>query len=117
MLTKMRDWTPPEDWLRITTIDAHTGGEPFRIITGGLPDVGAVPGMADSVEVFDTTLRDGAQFEGISLTVEDKLRVAEQLDWLESVLSKADAANEKVVLFCHFQTRRRWKPCSGHWNK
>ena len=35
-----------------------------------------------SVEIFDTTLRDGAQFEGISLTVEDKLRVAEQLDWL-----------------------------------
>ena len=31
---------------------------------------------------FDTTLRDGAQFEGISLTVEDKLKVAEQLDWL-----------------------------------
>ena len=41
----------------------------------GLPLPGAV-------EVFDTTLRDGAQFEGISLTVEDKLRVAEQLDWL-----------------------------------
>lgn len=35
-----------------------------------------------AVEIFDTTLRDGAQFEGISLTVEDKLRVAEQLDWL-----------------------------------
>jgi 2-isopropylmalate synthase len=35
-----------------------------------------------AVEVFDTTLRDGAQFEGISLTVDDKLRVAEQLDWL-----------------------------------
>ena len=35
-----------------------------------------------SVEIFDTTLRDGAQFEGISLTVEDKLRIAEQLDWL-----------------------------------
>jgi 2-isopropylmalate synthase len=35
-----------------------------------------------SVEIFDTTLRDGSQFEGISLTVEDKLRVAEQLDWL-----------------------------------
>jgi 2-isopropylmalate synthase len=32
--------------------------------------------------VFDTTLRDGAQFEGISLTVEDKLHIAEQLDWL-----------------------------------
>ena len=35
-----------------------------------------------AVEIFDTTLRDGAQFEGISLSVEDKLRVAEQLDWL-----------------------------------
>src|SRR6476620_3197117 len=35
-----------------------------------------------SVEVYDTTLRDGSQLEGISLTVEDKLRIAEQLDWL-----------------------------------
>jgi 2-isopropylmalate synthase len=35
-----------------------------------------------AVDIFDTTLRDGAQFEGISLTVEDKLKVAEQLDWL-----------------------------------
>ena len=38
--------------------------------------------MPAAVEIFDTTLRDGAQFEGISLSVEDKLRVAEQLDWL-----------------------------------
>ncbi|MFN7151634.1 MAG: citramalate synthase, partial [Microthrixaceae bacterium] len=38
--------------------------------------------LPDRVEIFDTTLRDGAQFEGISLSVEDKLRVAEQLDWL-----------------------------------
>jgi len=34
------------------------------------------------VEVFDTTLRDGSQREGLSLTVEDKLRIAEQLDHL-----------------------------------
>src|ERR1700680_2621538 len=34
------------------------------------------------VEVYDTTLRDGSQLEGISLTVDDKLRIAEQLDWL-----------------------------------
>ncbi len=40
------------------------------------------PGTPDAVDIFDTTLRDGAQFEGISLTVDDKLRVAEQLDWL-----------------------------------
>jgi 2-isopropylmalate synthase len=34
------------------------------------------------VEVFDTTLRDGLQVEGVSATVEDKLRIAEQLDFL-----------------------------------
>jgi 2-isopropylmalate synthase len=38
--------------------------------------------VPSAVDIFDTTLRDGAQFEGISLTVEDKLRIAEQLDWL-----------------------------------
>jgi len=36
----------------------------------------------ERVEIYDTTLRDGSQLEGISLTVEDKLRIAEQLDWL-----------------------------------
>ena len=35
-----------------------------------------------AVEIYDTTLRDGAQLEGISLTVADKLRIAEQLDRL-----------------------------------
>ena len=35
-----------------------------------------------SIDIFDTTLRDGSQFEGISLSVDDKLRVAEQLEWL-----------------------------------
>jgi proline racemase len=35
----MTDWTPPDHWLRITTIDAHTAGEPLRIITGGFPDL------------------------------------------------------------------------------
>src|SRR2546421_12467275 len=39
-------------------------------------------GLPDAVEIYDTTLRDGSQREGISLTVDDKLRVAEQLDWL-----------------------------------
>jgi len=34
------------------------------------------------VEVFDTTLRDGMQVEGVSATVEDKLRIAEQLEYL-----------------------------------
>nr|WP_298209229.1 citramalate synthase [Ferrimicrobium sp.] len=34
------------------------------------------------VDIYDTTLRDGSQQEGISLTVEDKIRVARQLDTL-----------------------------------
>ena len=39
-------------------------------------------GRRDRVEIFDTTLRDGLQVEGVSATVEDKLRIAEQLDYL-----------------------------------
>jgi trans-L-3-hydroxyproline dehydratase len=35
----LTDWTPPEHWLKITTIDAHTEGEPFRVIVGGFPDI------------------------------------------------------------------------------
>ncbi|MEF9919142.1 MAG: citramalate synthase, partial [Eubacterium sp.] len=36
--------------------------------------------MSDKIELFDSTLRDGAQAEGISFSVEDKLRVLETLD-------------------------------------
>ena len=38
--------------------------------------------LTQYVEVFDTTLRDGLQVEGVSATVDDKLRIAEQLDYL-----------------------------------
>jgi trans-L-3-hydroxyproline dehydratase len=37
----MKNWTPPDHWLKITTLDLHTAGEPFRVITGGYP---ALPG-------------------------------------------------------------------------
>ena len=36
----------------------------------------------DHVDIYDTTLRDGSQLEGISLTVEDKIKIARQLDLL-----------------------------------
>lgn len=55
---------------------------------------GSAP-LPAAVEIFDTTLRDGAQFEGISLSVEDKIRVAEQLDrlgvhWIEGGYPQAN---------------------------
>jgi 2-isopropylmalate synthase len=51
----------------------HRGGDHAGIEPSALPD---------AVEIYDTTLRDGSQQEGISLSVEDKLRIAEQLDHL-----------------------------------
>ncbi|MCH2411699.1 MAG: citramalate synthase, partial [Acidimicrobiales bacterium] len=47
--------------------------------TDSAPSSGVLPA---AVEIYDTTLRDGAQLEGISLTVDDKLRIADQLDRL-----------------------------------
>ena len=35
-----------------------------------------------SIRLFDTTLRDGTQREGVSLTTEDKIRIARELDSL-----------------------------------
>jgi 2-isopropylmalate synthase len=40
------------------------------------------------IQIYDTTLRDGAQREGLTLAVEDKLKIARQLDklgvpWIE----------------------------------
>ena len=32
-------WTPPKEWLTIKTIDLHTGGEPLRVYTSGLPQI------------------------------------------------------------------------------
>jgi 2-isopropylmalate synthase len=36
--------------------------------------------MSDIIELFDTTLRDGTQGEGINLSVQDKLIIAQRLD-------------------------------------
>ena len=57
-------------------------------------------GAGAQVEIFDTTLRDGAQLEGISLTVDDKLRIAEQLDhlgvhWIEGGWPGANPKDEE----------------------
>ena len=50
-LTSLNHWNPPSQWLQITAIDAHTGGEPLRIITSGLPViVTAVGGNPELVQ-------------------------------------------------------------------
>ena len=33
------NWNPPKEWLKIKTIDLHTGGEPLRVYTDGLPEI------------------------------------------------------------------------------
>ena len=33
------NWLPPAHWQKITAIEMHTGGEPLRVITSGLPPI------------------------------------------------------------------------------
>lgn len=59
------DWNPPEDWVRITSIDAHTAGEPLRVLTSGWPDLPGDTILAKrryAREHFDT-LRTALMFE------------------------------------------------------
>ncbi|WP_374764872.1 2-isopropylmalate synthase [Yunchengibacter salinarum] len=56
----------------------HTHTQPSRTQTAqkaqGAPDLG------DRVRIFDTTLRDGEQSPGASMTIEEKIRIAEVLE-------------------------------------
>lgn len=67
----------------------------------------AALGLPAAVQIYDTTLRDGSQQEGISLTIDDKLRVAEQLDHLgvSFIEGGYPGANPKDAEF--FQRARR----------
>jgi 2-isopropylmalate synthase len=60
-----------------------------------------LPDLPEAVDIFDTILRDGSQQEGLSLTVDDKLRVAEQLDHLGVTFIEGGwpGANPKDVEF------------------
>jgi len=65
---------------------------------------------ARRVEIFDTTLRDGAQTAGISFSTEDKIRIAERLaefgiDWIEGGWP---GASPKDDLFFEHMRRRNW---------
>jgi proline racemase len=32
-------WVPPNDWIKVKTIEAHAAGEPLRVIVGGFPTI------------------------------------------------------------------------------
>jgi len=69
---------------------AIAAGDAELIIAGGVESMSRAPFVlakstqpfGRNAEIYDTTLRDGSQQEGISLTVGDKLRIASLLDEL-----------------------------------
>ena len=38
-VNKLKNWNPPDGWIEVQTIDAHTEGEPLRIILSGYPEL------------------------------------------------------------------------------
>ena len=94
--------------------------------------------MSDSIIVYDTTLRDGMQGEGMSLSVEEKVRVARILDELgvpmieagfptsnpkelelferlqEAGLDEGDAEIVEQVRHAHLLLRRERHPLTLH---
>lgn len=81
------------------------------------------------ISIYDTTLRDGSQTVGISLSIQDKLNIAKILDWLQvdfieggwpgsnpkddsffSEIKKVEIKNSKIAAFG--STRRKGFKCS-----
>ncbi len=64
-----------------------------------------------NIEIYDTTLRDGTQGEGISLSVADKIRVAERLDQfgVHFVEGGWPGSNPRDIEFFERAARISWK--------
>ena len=67
--------------------------------------------MQPEVEIYDTTLRDGSQGEGINFSVMDKLRIAEKLDQfgVHYIEGGWPGSNPKDIEFFEQAKRRRFK--------
>ncbi len=66
---------------------------------------------AERVDVYDATLRDGTQRVGISLTIEDKLRIAARLDeaGVAFIEGGYPGSNPKDIEFFRRARERSWK--------
>ncbi len=67
--------------------------------------------MKPEVEIYDTTLRDGSQGEGVNFSVADKLRIAEKLDafGIHYIEGGWPGSNPKDMEFFTQVKRRRFK--------
>jgi 2-isopropylmalate synthase len=67
--------------------------------------------MKPQVEIYDTTLRDGSQGEGINFSVTDKLRIAEKLDsfGVHYIEGGWPGSNPRDMEFFRQAARRKWK--------
>jgi len=63
------------------------------------------------VSIYDTTLRDGTQAEGISFSVQDKIRIAEKLDafGIQYIEGGWPGSNPKDIEFFAEAKKRPWK--------
>jgi 2-isopropylmalate synthase len=67
--------------------------------------------MRPEIELYDTTLRDGSQGEGINFSALDKLRIAEKLDafGIHYIEGGWPGSNPKDIEFFSQARRRKWK--------
>ncbi len=67
--------------------------------------------MKPKVEIYDTTLRDGSQGEGVSFSVSDKLRIADRLDrfGVHYIEGGWPGSNPKDIEFFAKARRRKFK--------
>src|SRR5205814_5337786 len=67
--------------------------------------------MKPAGEIYDTTLRDGSQGEGINFSVADKLRIAERLDafGIHYIEGGWPGSNPKDIEFFAQAKKRRYK--------
>jgi isopropylmalate/homocitrate/citramalate synthase len=67
--------------------------------------------MKPDVEIYDTTLRDGSQGEGVNFSVKDKLRIAERLDTfgMHYIEGGWPGSNPKDIEFFELAKQTRFK--------